>query len=145
MNTVLEEVGGQHHAPAALYPGKDPVPFVQEVGWAPRAGLPPTRIRSPHLPARSQSLYRLSYPVHKYWKDHLKFFQLDCYVPTKVPQSIVRGPARNRGKILKYLCTVESTKCLSKYKKSASIFFIMKEDTYTQTHTHTHTHILALY
>ena len=28
-------VGGQHHAPAALPPGKDPVPIVQEAGWAP--------------------------------------------------------------------------------------------------------------
>ena len=26
-------VGGQHHAPAAFTPGKDPVPIVQEVGW----------------------------------------------------------------------------------------------------------------
>jgi hypothetical protein len=24
----------QRHAPAALYPGKDPVPTVQETGWA---------------------------------------------------------------------------------------------------------------
>ena len=28
------EVGGQHHAPAALPPLKDPVPIVQEAGWA---------------------------------------------------------------------------------------------------------------
>jgi hypothetical protein len=28
-------VGGQRHAPAALTPGKDPVPIVQEAGWAP--------------------------------------------------------------------------------------------------------------
>jgi len=28
-------VGGQRHAPAALPPGKDPVPIVQEAGWAP--------------------------------------------------------------------------------------------------------------
>jgi hypothetical protein len=29
-------VSGQHHAPAALYPGKGPtVPIVQEAGWAP--------------------------------------------------------------------------------------------------------------
>jgi len=28
-------VRGQCHASAALYPGKDPVPFVQEAGWAP--------------------------------------------------------------------------------------------------------------
>jgi hypothetical protein len=26
-------VGGQHHAPAAFTPGKDPVPIVQEAGW----------------------------------------------------------------------------------------------------------------
>jgi hypothetical protein len=26
---------GQHHVPAAFTPGKDPVPFVQEAGWAP--------------------------------------------------------------------------------------------------------------
>jgi hypothetical protein len=28
-------VSGQHHAPAAFTPGKDPVPIVQEAGWAP--------------------------------------------------------------------------------------------------------------
>jgi hypothetical protein len=28
-------VCGQHHAPAAFTPGKDPVPTVQEAGWAP--------------------------------------------------------------------------------------------------------------
>ena len=27
-------VGGQHQAPAAFTPGKDPVPIVQEAGWA---------------------------------------------------------------------------------------------------------------
>jgi hypothetical protein len=27
--------GGQHHAPVAFTPGKDPVPIVQEAGWAP--------------------------------------------------------------------------------------------------------------
>jgi len=26
-------VSGQQHGPAALYPGKDPVPIVQEAGW----------------------------------------------------------------------------------------------------------------
>ena len=61
-------VGGQHHAPAAFIPGKDPVPIVQEVGWASEPvwigaeNLAPTGIRSSDLPARSQSLYRLSYP-----------------------------------------------------------------------------------
>ena len=62
-------VGGQHHAPGRFIPGKDPIPIVQEAGWA--SGpvwtnaenlVPPTGIRSPDRPARSESLYRLSYP-----------------------------------------------------------------------------------
>jgi hypothetical protein len=35
MTTALEEVKGQRHAPAALTPGKDPVPIVKEAGLAP--------------------------------------------------------------------------------------------------------------
>ena len=31
---LLERVRGQCHAPAVTYPGKDPVPIVQEAGWA---------------------------------------------------------------------------------------------------------------
>ena len=47
-------------------PGKEPVPIVQESGWAPGpvwtgGKSRPTGIRSPDRPARSQSLYRLSY------------------------------------------------------------------------------------
>ena len=51
-------------------PGKDPVPIVQEAGWASGPvwtggkSRPPTGIRSPDRPARSQSLYPLSYPAH---------------------------------------------------------------------------------
>ena len=53
--------------PGRFTPGKDPVPIVQEAGWAPRAGLDgcenlaPTGIRSPDRTARSESLFRLSY------------------------------------------------------------------------------------
>ena len=53
-----------------MSPGKDPVPIVDEVGWAPgpvwtgAENLSPTGIRSPDRPARSQSLYRLHYPAH---------------------------------------------------------------------------------
>ena len=48
-------------------PGKDPVPIVQEAGWAPELvwtgveNLVATGIRSPDLSARSQSLYLLHY------------------------------------------------------------------------------------
>ena len=54
--------------PGRFNPGKDPVPIVQEAEWAPEpvwAGaenLVRTGIRSPDRPARSESLYRLSYP-----------------------------------------------------------------------------------
>ena len=48
-------------------PGKDPVPIVQEAGWAPgpvwtgAENLAPTRIRSLDRPALSQSLHQLRY------------------------------------------------------------------------------------
>ena len=60
--------------PGRFTPGKNPVPIVQEAGWAPgpvwtgAENLAPTGIRSPDRPVRSESLYRLSYPgrdLHK--------------------------------------------------------------------------------
>ena len=53
-------------------PGNNPVPVVQEAGWAPgpiwtgAENLAPTGIRSPGHPARSESLYRLRYPGPRY-------------------------------------------------------------------------------
>jgi hypothetical protein len=53
--------------PGHFTPGKDPVPIVQEAGWAPgpvwtcAKNIVPTGIRSADRPAGSQSLYRLSY------------------------------------------------------------------------------------
>ena len=52
--------------------GKDPVPTVQEAGWAPGSvgtgveNFAPTGIRSLDRPACRQSLYRLSSPAHIY-------------------------------------------------------------------------------
>ena len=49
---------------------KDPVPIAQEAGWDPgpvwtgAENLTPTGIRFADHPARSQSLYRLSYRAH---------------------------------------------------------------------------------
>ena len=69
MTTALEGVRGQRHAPAALYPRERPGTHCTE-GWlAPgpvwtgAENLTPTGIRSPDRPARSQSLYQLSYPL----------------------------------------------------------------------------------
>ena len=52
-------------------PGKDPVPILQETGWAPRPVWTgrksrPHRDSIPDRPAHSQSLYQLSYPAHSY-------------------------------------------------------------------------------
>jgi hypothetical protein len=58
--------------PGRFAPGKDTVPIIQEAGWVPgpvwtcAKNLASTRIRFLDRPARSQSLYRLSYPPHIY-------------------------------------------------------------------------------
>jgi hypothetical protein len=65
---VLEGGGWSVPRPGRFTPGKDPVPIVKEAGWAPgpvwtcAKNLTLTGIRSADRPARSQSLYRLSYP-----------------------------------------------------------------------------------
>jgi hypothetical protein len=75
--------------PGRFTPGKDPVLIVQKAGWAPGPVCEKSRphrefflfpnlyilqftifqretIRSPDRPARSHSLYRLTYPAHCY-------------------------------------------------------------------------------
>jgi hypothetical protein len=64
---MLEWDGWPAPRPGRFTLGKDPVPIVQEAGWAPgpvwtcAKNLAPTGIRSPDRPARIQSLYRMSY------------------------------------------------------------------------------------
>ena len=54
-------------------PRKDPVPIVEEAGWAPvpvwtgAENFAPTGFRSPDSPVRSELLYRLRYPAHIFW------------------------------------------------------------------------------
>jgi hypothetical protein len=97
MTTVI--VGGEGSASSpgrSLPPEKDPVPIVQEAGWAPgpvwtgAENLAPTGIRSPDRPARSQSLYRLRYPTHDQLSGPENFLLGSCFVrrvcrPGKVP------------------------------------------------------------
>ena len=78
MTTTVEGGEGSASRPGrSLPPGKDPVPIVQEAGWAPEPvwtgaeNLAPTKIRSPDRPARSQSIYRLSYPDYIIFYTHL--------------------------------------------------------------------------
>ena len=63
--------GGSAPRPALFAAEKDPVPIVQEAGWAPGSvwkgaeNLISTGIRFPDRPARSGSLYRQSYRGRK--------------------------------------------------------------------------------
>ena len=72
--------------PRPLFPpGKDPVPIVQEVVWAPgpvwtgAENLTHIWIRSPDRPVRSQSLYRLRYAAHT-GQTRVVISSLGCYV-----------------------------------------------------------------
>ena len=54
-------VGGQHHAPAALSPGKTRFPLYRRLG-GPQGRSAEILASQRDRPARSESLYRLSYP-----------------------------------------------------------------------------------
>jgi hypothetical protein len=68
LTSALAGGGWSTPRPGRFTPGKDPVPIVQEAGWASgpvwtdAENLVPTGIRSPDRPTRSESLYRLRYP-----------------------------------------------------------------------------------
>ena len=68
LTSALDGGGWSTPRTGRFTPGKDTVPIVYEVGWAPgpvwtgAENLAPTGIRSPNCPAHSESLYRLSYP-----------------------------------------------------------------------------------
>jgi len=67
LTSALDEGVWSSPRPGRFSPEKDPVPIVQEVGWAPgpvwmvAENRDPTGIRSPDRPARNESLCRLSY------------------------------------------------------------------------------------
>jgi len=67
LTSTVVGVGSQRHVPAALPPGKTRYRLYRKLG-APRTVLdgceksPPIGFRSPDRPARSESLYLLSYP-----------------------------------------------------------------------------------
>jgi len=87
MTMALEAGEGSVSRPGCfLPPGKDRVPIVQEAGWAPgpvwtgAENLAPTGNRSLDCPARSQSLYWLSYLAHIMTSWHRLIYSL--YNPT---------------------------------------------------------------
>jgi hypothetical protein len=108
-------------------PGKDPVPIVQEAGWAPGPVwkgaenlAPPTGIQSPERPARSQSLHRLSYPAHV-----LSLGYEILYFCNKTEK-------KNRFMIFGRILYIIENELLTSPNKTAR--------THTHPHTRTHTH-----
>jgi hypothetical protein len=81
-------VGGQRHAPAALPQGKTRYPLYRGLGGPQgRSGRVrkislPTGIRSPDGPARSESMYRLSYPGPQEEKYNASLFEKCCDIMT---------------------------------------------------------------
>ena len=79
--SAVDVMGGQRQAPAAL-PSERPCAHCIG-GWADRrtgldgCGMSPTGIRSPDRPARSESLYRLSYPGSH--PQYISAFMIDLY------------------------------------------------------------------
>jgi len=73
-------VSGQQHAPAAIYPRERLGTHLKEAGWAPGPVWTAGKSR-PHRdsildhPARSKSLYLLSYPAHT-----LALCYIECYL-----------------------------------------------------------------
>ena len=91
LTPALEGAGSQH-TPRPLYPrGKTPYPLYRRLDGPQgrsarvRKMSPPTGIRSPDCPARSELLYRLSYRgVHKLLTDYNSFASRESSVGTVI-------------------------------------------------------------
>jgi hypothetical protein len=74
--------------PRPIYPQEGPGTHCIG-GWVgPRVGLTPTGIRSPDRPARSESLYRLSYPGPRHEEEYGNYLDKSLGVAVLVPLSM---------------------------------------------------------
>ena len=98
MTAALE--GGEWSAarPGRTFtPGKDSVPIVQETGWAPGQVWTGGKSRSyrdsiPGRPARSQSLYRLSYPSSYSFCHDIEVLLVNCKIMENCPPILFPSP-----------------------------------------------------
>jgi len=80
-------------------PWKDPVPILQKAGWAPGpvwtgGKSRPHRDSIPDLPARSQSLYQLSYPARTHTHTHTHTL-IYIYIYIYIVKNKMRGTVTN--------------------------------------------------
>jgi len=89
MTAALEEGEWSAARPGHTLPSvKDPVPILQEAGWAPGpvwtgGKSRPYRDSIQDRPAPSQSLYRLSYTAHKQFQLRILKFKGMCFFCTR--------------------------------------------------------------
>ena len=114
MTTALEGGEGSESLPGrSLPPGKTRYPFYRRVGGPQdRSGQvrkisPPTGIRSPDRPARSQSLYRLSYPAHSQCM-YTSLIRTNYWIGVVAPTSV----CLNTMHPLHILCSIHSSKIM---------------------------------
>jgi hypothetical protein len=75
--------------PRPLYPQENPIPLVQEAGWASgpvwmcAKNLALTGIRSPDCPTCIQLLYRLNYPAEVFSRNGGKSIERVCIITGK--------------------------------------------------------------
>jgi hypothetical protein len=129
---------------------KDPVHIVQEVGWAPGSvwtgaeNLALTRFRSPDPPARSESLYRLSYPGPK----SLYIIIISSSSSSTITFILQASIELSLGGSSPYTSTkwneYTSTKQCKKHSTNNTKHSKYKYTYYQNTHTYTHLHITKL-
>ena len=134
MTTVLEGVEGSASRPDRSLPRKRPGTQCTG-GWVgPRAGLdrcgksrPPTGIRSPDRPARSQSLYRLSYTAH--------CFGLKTPCNLRRTRRLTRGFSRKSANLMycAYCLIRHQTFCIQKFvgRQRLHTHFIVRQIHYS--------------
>jgi hypothetical protein len=80
--------------PRLFYPAKDPVPILEEAGWAPgpswmgAENFAPTGFRCPDRPARRKSLYLLRSrgPLYGWQPIHVLLWDGGFFVPRSQPE-----------------------------------------------------------
>ena len=101
--------------PGRFTPGKDPVPIVQETGWAPgpvwtcAENLASTGIRVPDRPVRRQSLYRLRYPGPLLQLQIIIIIIIIIQVYLRADATTLRTNYRNSTNYTKYATLEETT------------------------------------
>jgi hypothetical protein len=107
MTTALEGDEGSALRPGrTLPPGKTRYPLYRRLGgpvWTGVKNLAPTEIRSPDRPARSQSLYRLSYPAHHSRHNRLEKNYTKVYEGSRGIAPFILNPACKWGDVPKAL------------------------------------------